>query len=286
MSKKSRRRFTRFMSFGCDRATSELVRRYLLLGAKDLLGAYFSDDSRVCEAAGEYSAGAGGQVPVSFFVESAHVSGLAELPSAIGIRAMRIGAAPILHCCVGGRGRELRPQSASSSDVGMPPRAGLVAPTRQQAFDRSVTASQARVDRLALQRQHREYAFVHLPVRRPRDEPSWASGKNTIARPNPQSNSCTRSRCFITARNRCFNPTFRLPPRRGAQKMPAAASVMRVFRACPVLDSRLLGGSPPINSTISWRPEFPGRREKCREFRRISLLLRKSVSKTSANSAI
>ena len=37
----------------------ELVRRSLLLGAKELLGAYFSGDSRVCEAGGEYSAGAG-----------------------------------------------------------------------------------------------------------------------------------------------------------------------------------------------------------------------------------
>jgi hypothetical protein len=43
---------------------------------------------------------------------------------------------------------------------------------------------------------------------------------------------------------------------------------------------RLLGGSPWINSTISWRAKFPGRREKCREFRRFSRFLRKSVAKT------
>jgi hypothetical protein len=84
MSKKSRRRFTRFVSFGRGQATSGLVRRSLLLGAKELLGVYFSGDSRVCEAAGEYSAGAGPPGPVPFFVESAHVSGMAELPSVIG----------------------------------------------------------------------------------------------------------------------------------------------------------------------------------------------------------
>ena len=70
MSKKSRRRFTRFMSFGCDRATSELVRRYLLLGAKDLLGVYFSGDSRVCEAAASIPRERGSRVPSRFSLKA------------------------------------------------------------------------------------------------------------------------------------------------------------------------------------------------------------------------
>ena len=47
-----------------------------------------------------------------------------------------------------------------------------------------------------------------------------------------------------------------------------------------------LASSPWIDFTISRRAEFPGGREKCREFRRICPFLQKNVSKTSANSAV
>ena len=79
-----------------------------------------------------------------------------------------------------------------------------------------------------------------------------------------------------------FNATFRFL-HEGAQKMAAAASPMRAFRACTVPDRRLLGAH---DSTTYRRAEFPGGREKCREFRRISLFLRKSVLRTCAISAI
>ena len=41
-----------------------------------------------------------------------------------------------------------------------------------------------------------------------------------------------------------------------------------------------------VSSTISGRAKFPGGTEKCREFRRFSRFLRKSVSKTSANAKV
>src|SRR5271156_5576236 len=66
----------------------------------------------------------------------------------------------------------------------------------------------------------------------------------------------------------------------------AVASWMRVFRACPVPGGRRLAGLPWIEISESLSPEFPGRREKRREFRRISPFLRTSVSKTSANSVV
>ena len=48
----------------------------------------------------------------------------------------------------------------------------------------------------------------------------------------------------------------------------------------------VLGGLPRIKSTIPWCAEFPGGREKCREFPRIQPFSAKSVAKTSANSDI
>jgi len=58
------------------------------------------------------------------------------------------------------------------------------------------------------------------------------------------------------------------------------------FRACPV--SRQLGSLAACANKfpVLFCVEFPGRREKCREFLRFSRSLRKSVSKTSANSEI
>jgi hypothetical protein len=90
--------------------------------------------------------------------------------------------------------------------------------------------------------------------------------------------------CKATARKKCSDPTFGFL-RRGAQKIPRSRARMRVFRACPVPDSRLLGaGLPRTNSRPPDVRNSLVAREKCREFRRIGLFLRKSVSKTSANS--
>jgi hypothetical protein len=51
----------------------------------------------------------------------------------------------------------------------------------------------------------------------------------------------------------------------------AVASWMRVFRACPVPGGRRLAGLPWIEISESLSPEFPGRREKRREFRQSAL---------------
>jgi hypothetical protein len=45
-----------------------------------------------------------------------------------------------------------------------------------------------------------------------------------------------------------------------------ALIMMRVFRTCPFANSRLLGGWPRINSTISWRAEFPAGRKNAGNF--------------------
>jgi len=66
----------------------------------------------------------------------------------------------------------------------------------------------------------------------------------------------------------------------------AFASMTRVFRACSVPDSRLHGGLPWTDSGSAGKPEFPANREKYREFLGFSRLLRKSISKTSANSVV
>jgi hypothetical protein len=47
-----------------------------------------------------------------------------------------------------------------------------------------------------------------------------------------------------------------------------------------------LGGFAADELTVSRRADFPGRREKCREFRRFSRCFRKYIAKTSANSAL
>ena len=71
-------------------------------------------------------------------------------------------------------------------------------------------------------------------------------------------------------------------------KMLRSAGVMRVlFSSMPVPGTgRRLGGSPRDQFyNLPWRAEYPGGREKCSEFRRLSRSLQKFVSKTSANSA-
>ena len=66
----------------------------------------------------------------------------------------------------------------------------------------------------------------------------------------------------------------------------AAAGMMRVFRACPVRDSRLLGGLPRINFTVPDVPNSLVAGKNAGNFAEFGRFLRKSVSKTSANSAI
>jgi hypothetical protein len=60
----------------------------------------------------------------------------------------------------------------------------------------------------------------------------------------------------------------------------AVASIIGGFRACPVPDNRFLGGLPTDKFPGSRRVEFPGSREKSREFLGFNRSLRKSVSKT------
>ena len=65
------------------------------------------------------------------------------------------------------------------------------------------------------------------------------------------------------------------------------ASMMRIIRACPVPDSRLLGaGLPGTNSRPPDVRNSLVARINAENFCRIGLFLRKSVSKTSANSVV
>src|ERR1700693_5917554 len=58
------------------------------------------------------------------------------------------------------------------------------------------------------------------------------------------------------------------------------------FSSMSVPEHRLLGGSPRGLVHGLMTTSIPWSQGKCREFRRIGLLLRRSVSKTSANPAI
>jgi hypothetical protein len=64
--------------------------------------------------------------------------------------------------------------------------------------------------------------------------------------------------------------------------MSAVATIIRVFRHAPFPTIGSLAACRRMNSPVSRRAEFPGRREKSREFLGFSRSLRKSVSKTCA----
>ena len=61
--------------------------------------------------------------------------------------------------------------------------------------------------------------------------------------------------------------------------------MMRAFEQAPFPTAGSLAARLGSFHVPEW-PEFPGRREKCREFRRISPFLRKSISKTDANTIV